>query len=65
MVQRYWGRILDLFFHDLPSLVQNHLRFCYQCVNEAKALENNFTTSWELPVVNVSTHTAVGYLFGG
>lgn len=30
------GRTLDLFFHNLSSLVQNHLRFCYQCVNEVK-----------------------------
>lgn len=32
---------------------------------EAKGPEKNPVTSWELAALNVSTHTSVGYLFGG
>lgn len=50
--------ISPLWFRTISDSATNVLR-------KSEALENNFTTSWELPVVNVSPHTAVGYLFGG
>ena len=56
---------LDFSFYSLTSLVQNYLTFCYQSVSETKVPESRLGTSWEFPVVNASTHTAVGYLFGG
>jgi hypothetical protein len=50
-------RTLDVFVDNLTSLVLNHLRFCYQRGNEVKDLENSLAPSWELPVLNVSTHS--------
>lgn len=60
-----WERGLDLFFSSLASVVQDYLPFCCQSVSKTKVAENHLGASWELPAVNASAHTTVGYLSGG
>ena len=60
-----WERGLDLFFSSLASVVQDYLPFCCQSGSKTKVAENHLGASWELPAVNVSAHTTVGYLSRG
>lgn len=53
-----------LVLHNLPFLVQRISDSATNALMKQKAPENNHTISWELPVVNVSTHSSWLSLWG-